>query len=190
MLERILREIPKLTDAVVGADVKGDPSYDITTTGAADAVREAGEATKRPRARPAPRPSAPRARPARSRASPRPRVRSRAPSPPRTTSRSRATTRSPPRRSSAKLSELSQIDLAKIDSYERKHQNRTTVLEPHHLAARRRAVAGLRRAHRRRGPGRPLRGRRGARQGVRSYERAHKNRAGVLKAAEREHSNA
>src|SRR5918995_7028784 len=30
MLERIVREIPKLTDAVVGADVEGDPSYDVT----------------------------------------------------------------------------------------------------------------------------------------------------------------
>ena len=39
MLERVLREIPKLAAAVVRADVEGDPSYDITTTGAADAVR-------------------------------------------------------------------------------------------------------------------------------------------------------
>ena len=52
MLERVLREIPKLTDAVVRAEVKGDPSYDVTTTGAADAVREAGEAVDRRRARP------------------------------------------------------------------------------------------------------------------------------------------
>ena len=44
--QRVLREIPKLTDAVVGADVKGKPSYDVATTGAAEAVREAGEATK------------------------------------------------------------------------------------------------------------------------------------------------
>ena len=35
---------------------------------------------------------------------------------------------------------LSQIDLAKVDAYERKHQNRTTILEPHHHPARRRAV--------------------------------------------------
>ena len=44
MLERVLREIPKLTDAVIRAEVKGDPSFDVTTTGAADAVREAGKA--------------------------------------------------------------------------------------------------------------------------------------------------
>ncbi|WP_445149852.1 PP2C family protein-serine/threonine phosphatase [Baekduia sp. Peel2402] len=34
MLARILREIPKLTAAVVGADVGGDGSYDIASTGA------------------------------------------------------------------------------------------------------------------------------------------------------------
>jgi ferritin-like metal-binding protein YciE len=35
MLKRILRELPRLTDAVVGAEVEDDPSYDVTTTGAA-----------------------------------------------------------------------------------------------------------------------------------------------------------
>ena len=45
MLQRIMREIPKLTDAVVRAEVKGQPSYDITTTGAGEAVKEAGAAT-------------------------------------------------------------------------------------------------------------------------------------------------
>ena len=47
MLARVLREIPKLTDAVVRAEVKGDPSFDVTTTGAADAVRSTGEAAKK-----------------------------------------------------------------------------------------------------------------------------------------------
>ena len=75
MLARVLREIPKLTDAVVGAEVDGKPSYDISETGAG----ESGQG-RRPR-----RPSAPRARPARFRASRGPRARSRAPSPPRTT---------------------------------------------------------------------------------------------------------
>ena len=93
MLRRIERELPKLTDAVVGADVKGKPSYDVTETGAADAVRDAGEATKTRRARPRPPPSAPPARPARSRASRRSKARSRALWPPRATWRSRAMTR-------------------------------------------------------------------------------------------------
>ena len=46
MLERLLREIPKLTEAVVRADVKGERSYDVTATGAADTVREAGKPAK------------------------------------------------------------------------------------------------------------------------------------------------
>jgi hypothetical protein len=39
MLKRIMREIPKLTDAVVGAEIEDHPSYEITKTGAADATR-------------------------------------------------------------------------------------------------------------------------------------------------------
>ncbi len=46
MLERIMREIPKLTDAVIGADIEGRPSYDVTETGAADATREAAREVK------------------------------------------------------------------------------------------------------------------------------------------------
>ncbi len=45
MLARVMREIPKLTDAVVRAELKDDPSYDAAKTGAADAVREARAAT-------------------------------------------------------------------------------------------------------------------------------------------------
>ena len=44
MLERIMRELPKLTAAVVGADVEDEPSYDIAKTGAADAARATGKA--------------------------------------------------------------------------------------------------------------------------------------------------
>jgi ferritin-like metal-binding protein YciE len=46
MLQLVLREIPKLTEAVVGAGVEDESTYDVTTTGAADTVREAGETTK------------------------------------------------------------------------------------------------------------------------------------------------
>jgi ferritin-like metal-binding protein YciE len=38
MLDRVLREIRALTDAVVRAEVRGQPVYDVSTTGAADAV--------------------------------------------------------------------------------------------------------------------------------------------------------
>src|SRR5689334_3375818 len=47
MLARILREIPKLTEAVVRADVRGNGSYDVTKTGAADTARAAKRTTKR-----------------------------------------------------------------------------------------------------------------------------------------------
>jgi Domain of unknown function (DUF892) len=94
MLARVMREIPKLTDAVVRAEVKGKPSYDVTKTGAADAAKDAsrttGAAAKRTarRSRKVP-------------ASLGSRVTSRARSRLTATSRLPATTRSPPRRSPA-----------------------------------------------------------------------------------------
>src|SRR5688500_14653628 len=47
MLARVMREIPKLTDAVVRAEVKGDPSFKVATTGAAETVRKAGKQARR-----------------------------------------------------------------------------------------------------------------------------------------------
>jgi hypothetical protein len=47
MLARVLHEIPTLAEAVVSADACAEPSYDPTSTGAADAVRNAGARTKR-----------------------------------------------------------------------------------------------------------------------------------------------
>ena len=46
MLERIVREIPKLTNAVVGADIKGESSYELSDTGAADVAREVARKVK------------------------------------------------------------------------------------------------------------------------------------------------
>jgi ferritin-like metal-binding protein YciE len=190
MLERVMREIPKLTDAVVRADVKGKPSYDVTTTGAADTAREAGQATK-DAARKTTAGTKRSARQAR-----------KVPGVAEAEGQIKGVVASEgdlaiPRYDTltveeitAKLSGLSQIDLAKIDVYERKHQDRATVLgrisslrgdEPwagydELTAAEVQAVLS---------EGDDDRAAR-----VRSYERAHKNRAGVLKAAEREHANA
>ena len=47
MLDRVMREIPELTEAVVRAEVKGKPSYDVTKTGAADAGREVARTAKK-----------------------------------------------------------------------------------------------------------------------------------------------
>jgi ferritin-like metal-binding protein YciE len=44
MLERLLHEIPALTEAVHSSEVLGTTTFDVTKTGAADAVRDAGEA--------------------------------------------------------------------------------------------------------------------------------------------------
>jgi ferritin-like metal-binding protein YciE len=190
MLQRILREIPKLTDAVVGADVNGRPSYDVTKTGAADAVREAGEETKKA-ARKASVATKRTARKAR-----------KVPGVAQAEGQAKGAVASEndlaiarydnltAEEITSRLTELSQIDLAKVDSYERRHQNRSTVLsrigtlrgsEPwpgydELTAAEVQAVLSE-------GDDERV-------KGVRTYERAHKNRAGVLQAAERELSNA
>jgi ferritin-like metal-binding protein YciE len=179
MLRRVLDEIPKLTSAVVS---DGD-AYDVTTTGAADAARttasDANAATRR------------RARQAR-----------KVPGVARAEGRVKGAVASEgdlpiPRYDaltaeeiSDRLAGLSQVDLAKVDAYERRNQNRATVLErisslrgdepwPGYdelTVAEVQAVLGEGDDER-------------ARQ-VRAYERAHKHRAGVLRAAEREHTTA
>ena len=190
MLARVLREIHKLTDAVVRAEVKGNPSFDATTTGAADAVAKAGET-----ARDTVRSTTARAKRATRQAR-------KVPGVAQAEGQIKGAVASegdlPIARYdkltsdeiAGKLSDLSQIDLAKIDAYERKNQSRTTILsrvtalrgdEPwagyDELTAEEvQAVLSEGDADR-------------ARQ-VRSYERSHKNRAGVLKAAERELANA
>ncbi len=190
MLARILREIPKLTDAVVGADVEGHPSYDITKTGAADATRETAREVKQT------------ARKTQTRAKRTARQARKVPGVARAEGQVKGAVASEedlviPRYDSltaeeivSKLPELSQIDLAKVDSYERKNANRTTVLsrigtlqseEPwpgydELTAAEIEAVLGE--------------GDEQRAKDVATYERSHKNRAGVLKSAERETANA
>jgi ferritin-like metal-binding protein YciE len=183
MLERVLGEIPKLTGAVVGADIGGDPSYDVTKTGAADAARATARKTAAKTKRTA-------------------RQARKVPGVAQAEGQAKGAVASqsdlPIARYDkltadeivAKLSELSQIDLAKVDSYERRHDNRATVLgrisslrgdEPwpgyDELTATEVQTA-LGEADESRA------------KAVRSYERSHKARAGVLKAAERELTNA
>jgi ferritin-like metal-binding protein YciE len=190
MLARVLQEIPKLTEAVVQAEVGGNGSYDVTTTGAADATRAAGAATRTAAGKTAAK-----------------------------AKRSTRQARKVPGAARAegavkgalagaddlpipgydgltadeivsRLADLSQVDLAKVDAYERKRDNRTTVLgristlrasEPwpgyDELTVDdiRSALAGA--------PDSRVRT-------AREYERAHKSRAGVLEATERELANA
>jgi len=190
MLELVMREIPKLTDAVVGADVEGKPSYDITTTGAADATREAAREVKQT------------ARGTKARAKRTARQARKVPGVAQVEGQIKGAVASEEDLAIArydsltaeeilsKLPELSQIDLAKVDSYERKNDNRTTVLS--RISALRRqepwpgydelTVAEIEAVL---GEGDEQRT-----KDVAAYERAHKNRAGVLRSAEHETANA
>jgi ferritin-like metal-binding protein YciE len=183
MLERLLREIPRLTDAVVGAEVEDDPSYDVTTAGAADAVREG-----------APNMTAKTAASAKRTARQASKVAGVAQAEGAVASGERLAIEGydelTPWEITARLPELSQIDLAKIDAYERKNQNRPQILS--RLATLRsyqpwagydeltadEIIAVLSEGDDDRA------------EQVRSYERVHKNRAAVLHAAARELTNA
>jgi ferritin-like metal-binding protein YciE len=186
MLKRVMREIPKLADAVVGAEVNGDPSYDVTKTGAAEAAQEAAAAT-RSAARKTTRATKRTARQAR-----------KVPGVAQAEGEIRGAVAGEGDLAIArydsltaeeitdKLNTLSQIELAKADAYERKNQNRTTVLS---------RITSLRGDEP--SPGYDeltlaevqavlSEGDEQRVNQVRAYERAHKNRAGVLKATERE----
>lgn len=189
MLARVTRELPKLTGAVVGVEIEGQPSYDLSETGAADAARELGQTGRR--------------------AAHRAEVRVRRTS--RNARRAPGVARAEGQVKGAlaseqdlaipgydglnateiveRLSELSQVDLAKIDSYERKNQNRTTVLS--RISSLRGSEPwpgydeqGVEEIHRGLADADEQRAKE-----VQAYERAHKNRSGVLSAAKRESAN-
>jgi ferritin-like metal-binding protein YciE len=186
MLARVLREIPKLADAVVRAEVEGNPSYDVTTTGAADAIRDAGEAAKET------------ARTTTARAKRTSRQARKVPGVAQVEGQIKGAVASEGDLAIArydkltaetiigKLSELSQIDLAKIDSYERKNENRSTVLGRIETLRGDEPWAGYDELTADEVQAVLSEGDDDRVQQVRSYERAHKNRAGVMKAAERE----
>ena len=183
MLDRILREIPKLTEAVVRSEV---PSYDISKTGAADTARSASESVKGA------------ARDATSSAKRTARKASKVPGVAQAEGQIKGALASEGDLAIAgyakltaaevveKLAHLSQIDLAKIDSYERKNENRTTILSRITSLRGDEPWAGydelgvdeIRTALDEGDENRIKR--------VRSYERSHKNRSGVIDAVERE----
>jgi ferritin-like metal-binding protein YciE len=186
MLERVMREIPALADAVVGAEIDGNPSCDITKTGAGEAVHEAADAT-RSAARKTTRATKRTARQAR-----------KVPGVARAEGQVKGALAGEGDLAIArydsltaeeitdKLNTLSQIELAKTDAYERKNRNRATVLsritslrgdEPwpgYDELTLAEVQAVLSEGDEQRV------------SQVRAYERSHKNRAGVLKATERE----
>jgi ferritin-like metal-binding protein YciE len=190
MLQRILREIPKLTDAVVGADVNDDPSYDVTTTGAADAVREAGKRTKTA-ARKTTTATKRTARQAR-----------KVPGVAQAEGQIKGAVASEGDLAIArydsltadeitsKLTDLSQVDLAKIDSYERKNENRSTVLSRITSLRGNEPWAGYDELTAADVQSALAEGDDERVKQALSYERSHKNRAGVINAAERERTTA
>ena len=190
MLARILREIPSLTDAVVGADVKGNGTYDVTKTGAADTARAAGKATKAAasKTKTATKRNARQARKvpgvARAEGAAKGAVASQG---------DLAIARYDKLNADeiiAKLAELSQIDLAKIDAYERKHDNRATILTRISSLRGNEPWAGYDELTVAEIQAVLSEGDDARAKQVRTYERSHKARAGVIEAAERETANA
>jgi len=190
MLDRLLREIPRLTDAVAGAEFDGEGSYDVGETGAADAVREVSRTAKRT------------ARKGAGQAKRSARQARKVPGVARAEGTVKGAVASESDLAIAnydslsadevqdKLAELSQIDLAKVDAYERKNQNRSTVTSRIDSLQADEPWPGYDelgvdevRAVLSEGDETRV-------KAVRSYERKHKNRAGVLQTTERELSNA
>jgi ferritin-like metal-binding protein YciE len=186
MLANLRREIPKLTDAVVRAQIEDEPSYEPSKTGAADAARTGGAAVRdtAKRAEGRARRSARQARKVPGVAQVEGQIKGAA-----------ADEGDIPIANyddlnvddvTSRLNELSQIDLAKVDSYERKHANRKSILDK---------VESLRGEEP--WPGYDELNVEETAQAldavdeqrvreVRDYERRHKGRQGVLDAVERE----
>lgn len=190
MLQRVMRELSKLVDAVVGAEFGDDPSYDITTTGAADAVREAA-ATTRTAARKTATATKRAARTAR-------KVSGVAQAEGQIKGAiageddlaiSRYDTLTAEEIIS-RLTGLSQVDLAKVDSYERRNQNRSTILARLTTLRGEEPWAGYDELTVAEIESVLSEGDDERLKQVRAYERSHKNRAGVLNDTERALSSA
>ena len=186
MLANLRKEIPKLADAVVRAEVEGDPSFDASTTGAADAARAGGEAVRgaAKRAEGSARKTARQARKvpgvAQAEGQAKGAVAGESDIPIADYDDLNAS------QIVSRLNELSQIDLAKVDSYERKNANRKSVLDKVNSLRGNEPWPGydeltvdevktaLDTADEKR-----------VRE-IRDYERQHKGRQGVMDAADRE----
>ena len=179
MLARVFEEIPKLTDAVARADVHDEGTYDVTTTGAADAGRGA-------------------ARRAASTAERAARQARRAPG----AARAEGTARGAVAREQdlpisrygdltaedivARLPELTQAELVQVQTYERRTENRATVLSRIDALRGSEPWAGYDEQTVDEIRGALGRADDDTARAARDYERAHKRRAGVIEATERE----
>ncbi len=186
MLDKLLGEIPKLADAVVRAEVEGDRSYDPTTTGAADALREV-ESAARSGARKAGGRSKSAARQAR-----------KVPGVAQAEGEVKGALadesdlaipdygKKKVDQIASELPKLSQIELAKVDAYERKNDNRSTVLNRIESLRGDEPWPGYDELSVDEVRAALSEGRSDDAERVRDYERRHKGRSGVIEAAERE----
>ncbi|HEY5287806.1 MAG TPA: DUF892 family protein [Solirubrobacteraceae bacterium] len=188
MLERVMREIPKLAAVIVAAE--HDSSYEITETGAADTVREVADAGKQAarKAQGKARRTARGARKIPGVAFAEGEIKGAV------ASEGNLAIPSYDKLTAAevldRLGDLSQIELAKVDAYERRNGNRSTILNKIIILRGQEPWPGydelnveeIRKA---------LSGSNDERVSeVRSYERSHKNRAGVIQLTEREMAHA
>jgi ferritin-like metal-binding protein YciE len=172
MLERVLREVPKLAEAVVRAEIDGDRSYDLSTTGAVETTKKVARNARK------------------------------VPGVAQVEGEIKGAVASEGDLAIARydtltadditsrLPGLSQIDLAKVDAYERRGQNRSTVLDRIDTLRGAEPWAGYDELTAAEVLTALSAGDEDLAAQVRGYERAHKNRSGVVKAAERQHSNA
>jgi ferritin-like metal-binding protein YciE len=188
MLTVLQERVATLVDNVVRSELKDEPTYDVAKTGAGEAVRRGGRKAKRT--------TRDAAKKAGSQARSTARQARKVPGVAQAEGELKGAVASEQdlaiaRYDSlnadeivAKLSELSQIDLAKVDAYERRHENRSTVLS---------RIDSLRNDEP--WPGydelsvdevRKTLARADAKQSreVREYERRHKEREGVLETAD------
>ena len=191
MLERIEQELPALTQAVVRAEIGGEPSYDITETGAADAIRDVAKQTQRATKRTAAKTKTTATRQAR-----------RVPGATQAEGAAKGAVASESdlpiagydtltaEEIAKRLPELSQVDLTKVEVYERKTQGRSTVLDRAATLRGDEPWAGYDEmtageiVERLRDADDELVAK------VRDYERAHKDRTTVMRAVERELTHA
>jgi ferritin-like metal-binding protein YciE len=186
MLDRLLGELPQLTAAVVRVEVDGSSSYEISDTGTADAVGELAASGRQA------------ARGAQTQARHKARVARKVPGVARVEGQIKGAVASEGDLAIAdydkltaaeivdKLAELSQVELSKVDSYERRNQDRSTISS--RISALRAEepwpgydelnVAEIRSAL--------ANGNAQRAAEVRAYECSHKNRAGVIQASERD----
>jgi hypothetical protein len=193
-LGRVRELLPSLTDAVVRAEVEGDHSFDVATTGAADAARGAARGARRT-ARRTTRTAARRTRQTARQAR-------RVPGVTRVEGEVKGAVAGEADLPIAgydsltadevvkRLPALGQVDLGKVDAYERKTQNRSTVLERIESLRGDEPWAGYDEQGVADITSRLADADEETRRRVLEHERRHKDRAGVIRAAGRQPASA